>query len=179
MTDEVMAREREDHDALGNVALIPMQEHHLDQVFRIEQSTFNDSWSKAQFASEITGRHDSAYAVAIKDNHVVGYAGVAVVDGDAHINTIAVDAQYRKLGIGRQMMMWSLNAARALGAQQVSLEVRVSNTAAQALYRSFGFTQAGVRRRYYCDNSEDAAIMWLYNIDVVAAANTVRSEGKR
>ena len=91
---------------------------------------------------------------------VVGYAGLWLMVDEAHITAIAVAPPYRGFGIGELMMLSMADIAREIGAQYLTLEVRVSNTIAQNLYRKYGFKDTGVRRRYYSDNNEDALIMW-------------------
>lgn len=91
---------------------------------------------------------------------IVGFAGMWIVMDEAHITTIGVLPEYRGNGLGELLLVTLCTAAMRHGAEWVTLEVRVSNDSAQALYRKYGFTQQGVRRRYYSDNGEDAYIMW-------------------
>jgi ribosomal-protein-alanine N-acetyltransferase len=91
--------------------------------------------------------------------NVVGYAGFWLMVDEAHISTIATHPQWRRRGIGELMLIAMIDAAVAIGARWMTLEVRVSNTGAQALYRKFGFDVTGMRRHYYTDNNEDALIM--------------------
>jgi ribosomal-protein-alanine N-acetyltransferase len=90
---------------------------------------------------------------------VVGYAGYWFVVDEAHISTIAVHPEWRGRGVGEHLLVHLLGQALDLGAVAATLEVRVSNTAAQNLYRKYGFEQVGRRRRYYRDNGEDALLM--------------------
>jgi ribosomal-protein-alanine N-acetyltransferase len=78
---------------------------------------------------------------------------------EAHITTFAVHPNWRRQGVGRRLIHALLVAATELGAARMTLEVRVSNLAAQSLYRGHGFQIAGRRERYYTDDSEDAYIM--------------------
>ena len=91
---------------------------------------------------------------------VVGYAGLWLMVDEAHVTSIAVSPPYRGLGVGELLFLALVDLSREIGAQYMTLEVRVSNTLAQNLYRKYGFKEAGVRRRYYSDNNEDALIMW-------------------
>jgi ribosomal-protein-alanine N-acetyltransferase len=83
-----------------------------------------------------------------------------VLFDEAHVTTIGVLPNQRGKGLGELMLVELFEAAQARGAEWLTLEVRVSNTPAQALYEKYGFTRQGVRRRYYSDNGEDAYIMW-------------------
>jgi ribosomal-protein-alanine N-acetyltransferase len=90
---------------------------------------------------------------------IVGYAGMWLMVGEAHITTIAVDPAYRSEGIGELLLLALLDLAIDLGAGEATLECRVSNTIAQQLYRKYTFYDAGIRKRYYSDDGEDALIM--------------------
>ncbi len=91
---------------------------------------------------------------------VVGYAGLWLMVDEAHVTSIAVSPAYRGFGVGELLFLALVDISREIGAQYMTLEVRVSNTLAQNLYRKYGFKESGVRRRYYSDNNEDALIMW-------------------
>ncbi len=93
-------------------------------------------------------------------SRVVGYAGLWLMVDEAHVTSIAVSPPYRGLGVGELLFVALVDISREVGAQYMTLEVRVSNTLAQKLYRKYGFKETGVRRRYYSDNNEDALIMW-------------------
>ena len=90
---------------------------------------------------------------------VLGTAGVWFMMGEGHIVTIAVRQEYRRQGIGELLLTAGLEAALEAEQEQVTLEYRISNEAARALYEKYGFTQVGVRARYYTDNQEDAVLM--------------------
>jgi ribosomal-protein-alanine N-acetyltransferase len=83
---------------------------------------------------------------------------------EAHITTIAMHPNYRRLGLGEFMLVSLIDIAYAINARWITLEVRVSNYNAQNLYRKYGFREAGLRHRYYSDNQEDALIMWTEEI---------------
>jgi [ribosomal protein S18]-alanine N-acetyltransferase len=91
---------------------------------------------------------------------ISGFAGMWVLYDEAHVTTIGVAPQHRGKGLGEYMLVNLIEQALKRNAEWVTLEVRVSNDSAQALYRKYGFTQQGVRKRYYSDNGEDAFIMW-------------------
>jgi ribosomal-protein-alanine N-acetyltransferase len=91
---------------------------------------------------------------------IIGFAGMWVVMDEAHITTIGVLPEHRGQGLGELLLVTLFSDAMRRGAEWVTLEVRVSNDSAQALYQKYGFTRQGVRRRYYSDNGEDAYIMW-------------------
>lgn len=94
-----------------------------------------------------------------------GYAGLWLMVDEAHITTIAVHPKLRGSGLGELLLVALFEIAEAIGARWLTLEVRVTNFVAQRLYRKYGFTEQGVRRRYYSDNGEDALIMWSEALD--------------
>jgi len=96
---------------------------------------------------------------------IIGFAGLWLMVDEAHITTIAIHPDYRRRGLGELLLVNLIDIAYTIGAKWVTLEVRVSNTTAQNLYRKYGFREAGVRRRYYSDNQEDALIMWTDEIN--------------
>ena len=91
---------------------------------------------------------------------LAGYAGLWLMVDEAHITTIGVRPQLRGRGYGELLLVTLVEAALDINARWLTLEVRVSNAAAQNLYRKYGFHDAGTRKRYYTDNNEDALIMW-------------------
>jgi ribosomal-protein-alanine N-acetyltransferase len=91
---------------------------------------------------------------------LIGFAGMWHAFDEAHVTTIGVDPHYRGRGLGELLFLCMVDAATTRGANWLTLEVRVSNAAAQTLYRKYGFTVQGTRKRYYSDNNEDALIMW-------------------
>ncbi|MBA3337306.1 MAG: ribosomal protein S18-alanine N-acetyltransferase [Chloroflexia bacterium] len=93
-------------------------------------------------------------------SELIGFAGMWIVFDEAHITTIGVDPAYRGRGLGELLLVALFADAIRRGAASLTLEVRVSNEAAQNLYLKYGFTIHGTRHRYYSDNHEDAHIMW-------------------
>jgi [ribosomal protein S18]-alanine N-acetyltransferase len=95
---------------------------------------------------------------------IVGFAGLWLMVDEAHVTTIATHPDYRGRGVGELLLSSLIDTSYEIGARVVTLEVRVSNYVAQNLYRKYGFREAGIRKRYYSDNHEDALIMWTPEI---------------
>ncbi|ADH98087.1 ribosomal protein S18-alanine N-acetyltransferase [Salisediminibacterium selenitireducens] len=134
----------------------------LDGVLELENRTFSTPWSRDAFYNEIVKNQFAYYTVAESaEGAIVGYCGLWVIIDDAHITNIAVDPEWRREGIGERMMSEAMAFAKKRGAERLSLEVRVSNTAAQAMYRKYGLQDGGIRKQYYTDNQEDALVMWV------------------
>ena len=113
------------------------------------------------FAHSTAGRE----AATPGDRFITGYASVWVITDEAHITNIAVRRQYQRQGIGELLLINTVEQAREMGADTLTLEVRVSNTGAQALYSKYDFAEAGLRRGYYTDNHEDGLIMTTASIN--------------
>jgi [ribosomal protein S18]-alanine N-acetyltransferase len=133
----------------------------LDAVMDIEMKSFSIPWSRDAFLNEIEQNHLSTYLVVEDGDHVAGYCGVWLVVDEAHITNVAVLPEYRGQGLGESLMRKIMGIATQFGARVMTLEVRVSNIAAQHLYRKLGFQDGGIRKRYYSDNQEDALVMWV------------------
>ena len=99
-----------------------------------------------------------------EDETIAGMVSVWVVLDQAHITAIATNPRERRRGVGGLLMVLAINEAIDRGAEVATLEVRKSNQSAQALYKRFGFTETGIRHRYYADNNEDALIMSTPNM---------------
>ena len=111
-------------------------------------------------------------APADPDQHTLaGYAGLWLMVDEAHITTIAVRSEFRGRGLGELLLVSLAEIALDINARWLTLEVRVSNSVAQSLYRKYGFKPSGVRHRYYSDNQEDALIMWTDEIQTVEYQN--------
>ncbi len=91
--------------------------------------------------------------------HLLGFIGIWLMVGEAHIVTVAVRERFRRLGIGERLLITAIEQASAYDQERVTLEVRASNEAARRLYEKYGFINAGLRKRYYIDDNEDAVIM--------------------
>ena len=138
----------------------------LEQVYQIECKCFSQPWSMESLIGELTRNSDIAYyVVADCDGTIAGYAGIWITLDEAHMTNIAVDEQFRRRGIARNIILTMMREAVSRGANNMTLEVREFNYRAQALYASLDFKKAGVRKRYYSDTGENAFILWNYSIE--------------
>lgn len=146
---------------MGEVVIRDADLADLDAIMRLEVETFPaDAWSRDMMAAELASPH-TLYLAALSDGVLVGYAGLSApaASTQADVQTIAVDATHRRLGIGTVLLRRLLDAALARGADEVLLEVRADNPAAQRLYELHGFTAIAVRLRYYQPDDIDAVVM--------------------
>lgn len=143
----------------------PMRRRDLTAIQVIERQVYPQPWSVNVFANEIEmARQGQRYYVsAYRAGQLVGYAGMMIVVDEAHITNIASDPNRHREGIGRRLLADLAWEARRRHLTGMTLEVRISNVAAQGLYHQFGFEPAGVRQRYY-ENVEDAIVMWCHDI---------------
>lgn len=144
---------------LSELQIEAMRLRDVSQVLRIERASFPTPWSRRAFLSELLTNENAHYIVARIGKRVVGYVGMWLVAGEAHVTNLAVHPKYRRRGIGRKLMDHLARMAREKGAIYMTLEVRRSNLTAQSLYRQLGFVVEGVRPGYYLDNGEDALLM--------------------
>jgi ribosomal-protein-alanine N-acetyltransferase len=150
------------------VHLVPLRRRHLRSVLRIEAQVYPRPWSLPLFMSELNLRSSRHYVAARIGGVVVGYGGLMFSANEAHVTTIAVDPAWHRHQVGTRLMLNLARSSIVRGARHLTLEVRVSNAAAQAMYRKFGFETAGVRKNYYAETNEDALVMWAYDIDSLA-----------
>lgn len=136
----------------------PLRYEHLRQMAQIEQEAFDQPWSERMFIPEVEDEN-AYYLVGVRGDEVICYGGFHKVLDEAHITNIAVRADSRGRGIGTLLMSELISRARMLGVKYMTLEVRDNNENAIKLYKSFGFTVEGIRKRYY-NNVHDALIMW-------------------
>ena len=135
----------------------------LDEVARIEAESFRIPWKREFFASELAEPHRYVRVLGRDDGgqpRVGGYLFAVSLYEEFHVNKIATDLRLRHRGYGRLLLEDALARARTMGSAAVTLEVRVSNTAARQFYRSYGFAEAYRRRSYYQDG-EDAFVLIL------------------
>ena len=141
------------------VKVEPMTLDDVAAVHRIERASFPVPWPDYAFRQELQTNRLAHYLIVRVGDETVADGGLWIKVDEAHITTFAVLPEWRRRGIGGRLMLGLLDIARALDARVMTLEVRLSNRAARALYAKFGFRPVVVRPRYYSDNGEDALIM--------------------
>lgn len=139
----------------------------LDEVMEIEPVAFGSHhWSRQSFVNELSNAN-GYYFVASDGGtgKLLGYSGFWLIGEEAHITTLAVHPDCRRNHIGERLLIYDIGQAQKVGANWMTLEVRVSNEMAQQLYYKYSFKNLGFRRNYYQDNSEDALVLWTENIN--------------
>jgi [ribosomal protein S18]-alanine N-acetyltransferase len=141
-----------------------LTEAHLPAVLEIEHASNSAPWSEKSFRNELDHPH-GIFLVAIGDGEVVGYGGIWLVGDEAHVTNVAVKPEVRRQGVARKLMIELLTQAKERGMTCSTLEVRAGNEAALNLYENLGYIKTAVRKGYYPDNREDAAVMWMYHLE--------------
>ena len=169
--------------------LRPMAEVDLDQVASMEREAFPSLWPPTRYPRELKNKmaeyavcvRDGEYVtlpprperkglfglfgrrnkppLPVQAQLLVGFVGLWYMAGEAHIVSIAVREAYRRQGLGELLLIGALEMGMRREVQILTLEVRISNAPAIALYEKYGFSVVGIRRGYYSDNVEDATIM--------------------
>lgn len=135
-----------------------MTADHVAQVAALEKECFSTPWSEKSIASELT--NDLAlWLVAEEDGCVLGYVGSQTVFPETDMMNIAVTHERRREGIAEVLVDSLIMELKRLGSECLTLEVRVSNKPATALYEKMGFHEAGLRKNYYRNPKEDALIL--------------------
>lgn len=170
---------------LLHARLRPMSVDDITQVADIERESFPSMWPQTAYRRELTNkiarytviaeprgerpspppgvwgtlRRIAGVSAPSESEHLLGFIGIWLMAGDAHIVTVAVRQSHRRMGIGERLLITAIEQAMEFGQEVVTLEVRASNDAARRLYEKYGFNNVGRRVRYYTDNNEDAIIM--------------------
>ena len=133
----------------------------VSQIAKIEEDLFGSGcWNKNMILQELQAPMRAYYAdVDLNTNTVAGYAGFWFDGDDAQIMTIGVAKEYQKRGIASNLLKTMIENAKSIGAKRMLLEVKVNNNPALKLYKKFGFTKMGLRKRYYMPEGIDAYTM--------------------
>ncbi len=175
-------------ESTATVRIREMRWWDIAPVLELERELFpHDAWSKGLFWSELAharGANANRRYVVAEDlpaaggaPRIIGYAGLAAIDGTGDVQTIAVDRDHWSTGLGARLLSELLTTATAFECHEVLLEVRVDNTRAQRLYERFGFEPVGVRRGYYQPGNVDALVMRLTDPTSAVQGMTHGSQG--
>lgn len=145
---------------MNSIRIVPFAEAHVPEIAAIERACFSDPWTETGLREELT--NDCARFLTALDERgrVCGYIGCHTVLDEGYIANVAVHPDCRRQGVGRQLVGALLAQADDLAF--VTLEVRVSNSAAIGLYTACGFQPVGTRKRFYSNPPEDALLMTVF-----------------
>ncbi len=134
-----------------------MKEAQVPQIAALERVCFSDPWSEKSILSELENPL-SCWLVAMDGERLAGYVGSQTVLGETDMMNLAVDPDYRRKGLGKELILSLIEALRQRESRCLTLEVRDSNAPARALYEGLGFQEIGRRKNYYRNPKEDALI---------------------
>ena len=141
------------------IEIRPLGLSDLSSIDSIEQRAYRTPWSRSMFASELA-KASSVCIGAFDGEQLIGYVINSRYVDAWHIMNVAVDPDFQRRGIATRLLERLFELTRDDQRRGYTLEVRVSNRDAIALYENLGFVRQGIRRAYYTDNREDALIMW-------------------
>ncbi len=157
--------------------LRPMRAADIPRVLSIENQAFATPWPASAYREQL--REDGrsrCFVLERVTGELLGYGCLWFGVDEAHLSTLAVARPLRGRGLGELLLIALIDEAIARGVVLVTLEVRVSNRAAQALYAKCGLEVVGRRKRYYADNHEDALIMTVEPLDAAYRARLARQQ---
>jgi len=136
-----------------------LSKDNIAEIWELEKICFDDPWSYNSFERELDN-NISVYIVAraVETRKVVGYGGIWLMYDYADITNIAVSPESRRCGLGGKILQLLIDISSEKNMESINLEVRASNIPAIRLYEKYGFSQNGLRKRYY-KGKEDAVLM--------------------
>ena len=143
---------------LFTIEIHPMTENDVDGIEEIEKECFSEPWSREGIKSELSNE-TARFFVAEFMGETAGYLGMHIVLDECYIANIAVKEKFRRMGIGTALLIKGEERAKEENCAFISLEVRVSNEKAIALYRKRGYNEMGERKNFYSSPTENALIM--------------------
>lgn len=149
---------------IGTLQFRELKIDDIDAILQIEKSSFETPWSRRQFEDEFNNRDLTIPVGAEVSGRLTAYAFLWIIMDECHLANIAVHPEWRRKGIGRELLGQVVEIAREKNCVKMMLEVRKSNRSAIALYEQSGFHKVGIRKHYYRDGflrTEDAVLMDL------------------
>ena len=143
--------------------ILPMVREDAAEAAALEKVCFPEAWSEASYRATLLLPYAHYFKTVVETGEgekIVGTVGLQVIAGDGEISNVAVLPAFRRRGIAHRLLEEVFLAGKTLVPGDYTLEVREGNTAARALYESFGFVTEGVRKNFYTNPTEHALIMW-------------------
>ncbi|MBE9207241.1 ribosomal protein S18-alanine N-acetyltransferase [Nostoc sp. LEGE 06077] len=149
----------------------------LSAILELDQACFGGLWTMEGYQRELDSPNSELLGLfsPLSSIKLLGMGCFWSIVDEAHITILAIHPQYHRQGLGQALLYALLKTSGDRGLERATLEVRASNLAAISLYQKFGFKTAGLRRRYYQDNGEDALILWLSELQYPQFQKTLDS----
>jgi ribosomal-protein-alanine N-acetyltransferase len=144
---------------VNSITLQTIEHALLPQVLELDRICFGGLWTLEGYQREIESPNSELIAIVL-DQTLIGYGCFWAIVDEAHITILAVHPDYQRRGLGKLLLLALLDRAHQRQMKHTTLEVRLSNQAAIALYENFQFKVAGQRKHYYSDTGENALILW-------------------
>ena len=138
--------------------ILPMGNEHIISLAGLEKICFSEPWSEEGLRAELT-KSEARFFVCEYDGEIAGYMGMHIILDECYITNVAVFPRFRRKGIGEALVRHSVQKAAEENCSFITLEVRVSNSSAIALYEKAGFVSVGERKNFYSSPTENALIM--------------------
>lgn len=139
--------------------VVPMQKRHLDALEDLERRCFSRPWSRAGLEAELQSNTARFLVCETEKSVVAGYVGSHLVCGEGYVDNVAVSPDFRRQGVARLLLRSLSEICKRERAEFLTLEVRESNQPARRLYEGLGFQEAGRRRGFYTQPTEDALLL--------------------
>ncbi len=159
--------------------LRPLTPQDLPQILELDRRCLGGLWSEGGYLREIESDRSDLWVLESGQQTLIAWACLWAVLDEAHVTLLAVDPTHRQQGLGQYLLWAMLQAAQQREMSWAALEVRVSNTLAINLYEKFGFKLISHRRNYYQDNREDAAILWLKNLQATIVSQSIQDKAPK
>lgn len=142
---------------MDKIEIVPMTKEHTETLADLEKLCFPEPWSKKSL-DDMVDHPNAFFVTAVEGSNILGYGGMHCSIDEFYIDNIAVFRHQRGKGVGTAIINALTREARDRGGKFISLEVRVSNKAAE-LYRKLGFLEEGRRKNFYAKPTEDALVL--------------------
>jgi len=132
----------------------------IPALVAIEQDTYKNPWNERMMRGEVSENSHAHVTVMDYNGIIIGYACFWIIDDEAMLNKLTISKPLQGKKLGQLLLQDTINRIRSANCQRITLEVRVSNLTAQAVYQKASFERIGIRKKYY-DDGEDAQVMLL------------------
>lgn len=151
------------------IEIEPVTPQRIPEIVALDRVCLGGLWTASAYQREVESSQSTLLALYLKSDRsesgqVIGIACLWAIVDEAHITLLAIAPEYRRQGLGKLLLLTLLKDAIARKLEWATLEVNVNNTKAIDLYQKIGFEVAGTRKRYYQPAGDDAAVLWLKNI---------------
>ncbi|MFT6834436.1 MAG: ribosomal-protein-alanine N-acetyltransferase [Francisellaceae bacterium] len=147
----------------------PLGINDLTEMMAIERSSYTEPWSASMMRDSLLSAHSRVWGIFITDSEtklkIIGFGVITVIFDEAEILSMTIDDGYHRKGYGRRLLNFLIRKAKKGGADNIFLEVRISNIGAISLYKSAGFEEISLRKKYYKLNNGQYEDAYIFKLD--------------